>query len=50
MEATTDIKKEIENLADITLLVNTFYDQIRKDKLLAPVFNAIIKDWDPHLF
>jgi len=43
------INKEIESVEDITLLVNTFYDKIRKDDLLAPVFNAIIKDWQPHL-
>ncbi|WP_353137490.1 group III truncated hemoglobin [Pseudopedobacter sp.] len=43
------INKEIESVEDITLLVNTFYDKIRKDDLLGAVFNAIIKDWNPHL-
>ena len=30
-------------------LVYDFYDQIRTDELLGPVFNAHIKDWDEHL-
>jgi len=30
-------------------LVYSFYDQIRQDELLGPVFNAEIKDWDHHL-
>jgi len=47
--ATINMEKEIERVEDITLLVNTFYDKIRKDELLSPVFNAIIKDWEPHL-
>lgn len=41
--------RTIEGVEDITLLVNAFYDKIRKDDLLAPVFNTIIKDWEPHL-
>ena len=35
---------------DIKTLVHRFYDKVRKDELLAPVFNAVIKgDWDLHL-
>ena len=45
----TTINREIESVEDISLLVSTFYNKIRKDDLLAPVFNAIIKDWEPHL-
>src|SRR5690606_8724137 len=41
--------RTIEGVEDLTLLVNAFYDKIRKDDLLAPVFNTIIKDWEPHL-
>jgi len=33
----------------IEKLVHTFYDQIRQDDLLGPVFTAEIKDWDEHL-
>lgn len=43
------IKKDIETRDDITLLVHTFYDQVRKDELLGPIFNSIIKDWETHL-
>jgi hemoglobin len=28
-------------------LVNVFYDRVRKDELLAPVFSAV--DWETHL-
>jgi hemoglobin len=43
--------KEIENREDISLLVNTFYDAIRKDELLGPIFNNHIKttQWPAHL-
>lgn len=33
----------------IEKLVYDFYDQIRTDDLLGPIFNAHIKDWDEHL-
>ncbi|EYD72887.1 putative hemoglobin [Rubellimicrobium mesophilum DSM 19309] len=30
-------------------LVRRFYDRVRQDDLLAPVFEAVIDDWEPHL-
>lgn len=43
--------KTIENRADISLLVNTFYAKIRKDELLGPIFNSHIPNekWPAHL-
>jgi hemoglobin len=35
--------------AMIERLVHAFYDKVRSDPLLAPVFAARIADWDPHL-
>lgn len=35
--------------AMIERLVRAFYDKVRADEMLAPVFSAIISDWDPHL-
>lgn len=32
----------------IALLVDRFYDQVRADPLLGPVFNAAVHDWDEH--
>lgn len=43
------MKKHIENRADLILLVHTFYDRIRKDEELGPIFNSIITDWEAHL-
>jgi hemoglobin len=38
------------NPESIATLVHTFYDDVRADPLLAPVFNAAIGDhWDTHL-
>ena len=35
---------------DITRIVHTFYERVRADEILAPVFEARIGDeWDPHL-
>src|SRR5688500_16967412 len=42
--------KDIITLEDIKILVNTFYEKIRKDELLAPICNERIKDrWPQHL-
>lgn len=42
--------KEIENLADIQILVNTFYGKVRKDELIGSIFNDVIQDrWPEHL-
>ena len=35
--------------ADIACLVPAFYDRIRQDTVLGPVFNEAIKDWPQHL-
>lgn len=43
-------RAEILTLVDIKLLVDTFYDRIREDKLLGPIFNERIQDrWPIHL-
>lgn len=42
-------KKELKNRDDVQLLVETFYGKIRKDKVLGPIFNSIIDDWESHL-
>ncbi|MGV6943365.1 group III truncated hemoglobin [Sphingobacterium kyonggiense] len=46
MKELTDIK----TIEDIQLLVNTFYDRIRKNELLGPIFDGIIQNkWTEHL-
>lgn len=34
---------------EITTLVHRFYDRIRSDDTLGPIFNTHISDWDKHL-
>ena len=41
-------KFDIRHRADIYVLVKTFYGKIRKDKILGPIFNSIISDWEGH--
>lgn len=42
--------KDISTVEDIKILVDQFYQSIREDKLLGPIFNEILKDrWPPHL-
>lgn len=42
--------KDIQQLEDIQLVVNSFYSKVREDKLLAPIFNEKIGDkWPLHL-
>lgn len=43
-------KEDILTLADVKLLVDTFYDKVRADELLSPIFNERIGDhWPEHL-
>jgi hemoglobin len=42
-------KPDIKNRQDIRQLVNRFYEKIRKDLILGPIFNTIIEDWEAHL-
>ncbi len=44
------IKKDIETIGDIKLLVDSFYGKVRSDLLLGDIFNGVIKDrWPQHL-
>lgn len=44
------MKRKIENRGDIELLVNTFYDKVRIDKVIGPIFSDVAKvDWEHHL-
>jgi hemoglobin len=41
---------DIQTEDDIEALVHTFYDKVRADDVLSPVFNEVIKgNWDEHL-
>ncbi len=43
-------KRDIETIEDIRILVNHFYDRVRQDELLGPVFEGRIKNnWSKHL-
>jgi len=45
-----NVKHDIKDLDDIKLLVNNFYDKVRLDEVLSPIFNERIKDnWPKHL-
>lgn len=43
--------KTIDNREDVSLLVHSFYDKIRKHTILGPIFNGSIPDdhWPEHL-
>jgi hemoglobin len=43
----TGEKKDIENREDVVRLVDRFYDRVRRDPLLSPVFSLV--DWPAHL-
>ena len=42
-------KKDIENRDDVFLLVSKFYDKVKKDPVLGPFFERVIKDWEEHI-
>jgi hemoglobin len=41
--------KDIENQQDIQLLVDGFYNKVKSDPLLSPIFENELKDWTSHL-
>ena len=45
------MKPEIKNRTDIELLVNTFYQQVKADELLGPIFTQSIPSnkWPDHI-
>lgn len=44
------MKKEITDVEDIKTFVDEFYDKVRNDQLIGPVFlEKITGDWQPHL-
>ena len=44
------MKKDIETLDDIVLLVDDFYGRVRQNPLIGPIFIGVIKDqWPAHL-
>lgn len=45
-----EAKQDILTLDDVKNLVNTFYDKVREDELIGPIFNDRIQDrWPEHL-
>jgi hemoglobin len=44
------MKTDIRNRSDIQLLVDTFYDKVRSDELIAFLFNDVAKvNWEHHM-
>ena len=44
------VNKDISNIEDIKLLVNTFYEKVQKDEFIGVIFNEKIGDrWPEHL-
>lgn len=44
------MKHDIENRDDIILLVNTFYNSVKKDKTIGYIFEEVANvNWDTHL-
>lgn len=44
------MKKTIENRQDIIKIVDSFYNKIRQDELIGPIFTVQAKvNWDEHL-
>ena len=42
--------KDIQDMDDIRLLVDEFYNKVNQDELLSPIFNEVTQvNWDAHL-
>lgn len=43
-------RRDIATSADIKTLVDSFYDRVNRDELLAPIFNEVAEvEWENHL-
>ncbi len=43
-------REDIKDLNDVKLLVDSFYNTVQVDKLIGPIFNAVIQNrWPEHL-
>ena len=42
------MKKDIASRADVHLLVSLFYERVRADVYLGPIFNKHVTDWPAH--
>jgi len=43
-------KTDIKGIDDIKIMVNEFYEKVREDELLSPIFNfRLSTHWEPHL-
>lgn len=40
---------DIQNRNDVELLVSKFYEKVRVNDILGPIFNTVIEDWKSHL-
>lgn len=44
------MKKDLQNREDIELLINTFYDKVKKDALISFFFTDVVPvNWEKHL-
>ena len=44
------MKKDIENIDDVKLLIDSFYKKVVKDETIGYFFNEVVKlDWDKHI-
>jgi hemoglobin len=44
------MKTDIEHMDDIKLLVDSFYEQVKRDSTIGYIFNDVAKvDWEEHL-
>lgn len=42
-------KNDIRDREDIKILVTQFYNKVRKDDEIGPIFEMVIKDWNTHI-
>ena len=44
------MKKDIESKTDIQLLIDSFYEKVKKDAIIGPIFTDVVKmNWEKHL-
>ncbi len=44
-----DDRADIVSEENIRLMVDTFYNHVRQDDLIGPIFEQVVSDWEAHL-
>lgn len=49
LKSESTMKPDISKRSDIELLINSFYEKVKKDEIIGVIFNEVVQDWEHHI-